>query len=330
MRDQASKGRNVTSAATGCMEIVRSRAIGIQRVTCKDGAWREAASAFQAGLAPIACRALLLCLLWWRRPSLGTLGTMAKAATWDVCRMCLVKGTADALMRAASAMMGGRGSRAISAIRACTGPSAPRCVMHLAPVKDGESALSPTATVFVMRVGQVSFVSRMLRTFSGIQRRVHNVPGRRIAVVQGIVRATEAVLVLRFLLETPAASVRKEESESNVLLPARLQRIAHRTGGAWRRPANVMIRLQGPHAASVIMEHSQAIVSKNAHGIQRAPPWDGAWDSQDSVSVSMAPPDENAWSVQMVSSVSFVRRPAHLQRRVTEGATALGTAHVAA
>ena len=92
----------------------------------------------------------------------------------------------------------------------------------------------------------------------------------------------------------------------------------------------MMIRVQGPHAASVIMEHSQAIVSKNAHGIQRAPPWDGAWDSQDSVSVSMAPPDENAWSVQMVSSVSFVRRPAHLQRRVTEGATALGTAHVAA
>lgn len=78
------------------------------------------------------------------------------------------------------------------------------------------------------------------------------------------------------------------------------------------------------------MEHSQAIVSKNAHGIQRAPPWDGAWDSRDSVSVSMAPPDENAWSVQMGSSVSLVRRPANLQRRVTEGATVWGTAHVAA
>lgn len=237
-----SKGRNVTSAATGCMETVLSRAIGIQRVTRKDGAWREAASAFQAGLAPIACRALRLCLLWCRRPSLGTLGTTAKAATWDVCRVCLVKGTADALMRGASAMMAGRGSRAISATRACTGPSAPRCVIHQAPVKDGESALSPTANVFVMRVGQVSFVSRMLRTFSGI-RRVHNVPRRRIAVVQGIVRATEAVLVLRFLLERPAAPVRKEESESNVPLPARPQRIAHRTGGARRRPANVMIPL---------------------------------------------------------------------------------------
>ena len=145
-----SKGRNVTSAATGCMETVRSRAIGIQRVTRKDGAWREAASAFQAGLAPIACRALLLCLLWWRRPSLGTLGTMAKAATWDVCRMCLVKGTADALLRAASAMMGGRGARAISAIRACTGPFAPRCVMELVPCKDGDAALHPEAKVVCM------------------------------------------------------------------------------------------------------------------------------------------------------------------------------------
>ena len=244
MRDQVSKGRNVTSAATGCMVIVRSRASGIRRVARKDGAWREAASAFQAGLALIACPALLLCLLYCRRRSLGTLGTTAKAATWDVSRMCLVKGTGGALMRAASAIMAGRASRAISAIRACTNLSAPRCVIHLAPVKDGESALSPTVNAFVLRVGQVSFVSRMLPTFSGIRRRVHNVPGRRIAVVQGIVRATEAVLVFRFLLETPAASVRKEESEINVPLPARLQRIAHRTGGVTRRrPANVRIRL---------------------------------------------------------------------------------------
>ena len=72
------------------------------------------------------------------------------------------------------------------------------------------------------------------------------------------------------------------------------------------------------------MEHSQAIVSKNVHGIQRAPPWDGAWDSRDSVSVSMAPPDENAWSVQMGSSVSLVRRPAKLTRLVTAGASVWG------
>ena len=153
MRDQVSKGRNVTSAATGCMEIVRSRASGIRRVARKDGAWREAASAFQAGLALIACPALLLCLLYCRRRSLGTLGTTAKAATWDVSRMCLVKGTGGALMRAASAIVAGRASRAISAIRACTDLSAPRCVIHLAPVKDGESALSPTASARAMRNG---------------------------------------------------------------------------------------------------------------------------------------------------------------------------------
>ena len=153
MRDQVSKGRNVTSAATGCMVIVRSRASGIRRVARKDGAWREAASAFQAGLALIACPALLLCLLYCRRRSLGTLGTTAKAATWDVSRMCLVKGTGGALMRAASAIMAGRASRAISAIRACTDLSAPRCVIHLAPVKDGESALSPTASARAIRNG---------------------------------------------------------------------------------------------------------------------------------------------------------------------------------
>ena len=151
MRDQVSKGRNVTSAATGCMVIVRSRASGIRRVARKDGAWREAASAFQAGLALIACPALLLCLLYCRRRSLGTLGTTAKAATWDVSRMCLVKGTGGALMRAASAIVAGRASRAISAIRACTDLSAPRCVIHLSPVK-GESALRPTASVSANQV----------------------------------------------------------------------------------------------------------------------------------------------------------------------------------
>ena len=72
------------------------------------------------------------------------------------------------------------------------------------------------------------------------------------------------------------------------------------------------------------------IVRSRASGIRRVARKDGAWDSQDSVSVSLAPPDENVLIVQMGSSVSFVRRPAHLQRRVTEGATALGTAHVAA
>jgi len=78
------------------------------------------------------------------------------------------------------------------------------------------------------------------------------------------------------------------------------------------------------------MEHSQAIVRKSAHGIRRVARKDGAWDSQDSVSVSLAPPDENVLIVQMGSSVSFVRIPANLQRRVTERATALGMAHVAA
>ena len=78
------------------------------------------------------------------------------------------------------------------------------------------------------------------------------------------------------------------------------------------------------------MEHSQAIVRKSAHGIRRVARKDGAWDSQDSVSVSLAPPDDNVLIVQMGSSVSFVRIPANLQRRVTERATALGMAHVAA
>ena len=206
-----------------------------------------------AGQAQTVCHVLL----WWIRRTMlrSNSGITGETATWGAWPTRPVTATGDVLVKAAPAMKAGAGTHARSARRACSGTTAARSVTAPRRAMAVVTALNLRVNVFVMRRGLVSFASGMLRPFSGSYRTgIPSVRGSTTAVARVIALRMEAVSVIDFFQEIPAACVSKGGSERTAILPALQRRTAHRMGGVLRREvANVRTLLQAIHVANASM-----------------------------------------------------------------------------